>query len=239
MSESTVAARATASRIGPTLRAVLLSPKSGFAAAIKGANRRAQSGRRPIEGAAPMVIAGLGFGALCLLWLKLGSLLRLRNVAAADFRWDYLVASVLLAALLGLGLQWLWGIAGGRLMRMLGVEATRPSPPVLRLVWGLALFPQVLALAVLLPLDLLIVGSETFTSGRLADPLAKLWAALSIAGGSFLAAWSVWLLYQGLAAATSNHGVRTAAIAATAVGLAFLIVATLAVSSRALSGGLG
>lgn len=238
MSESVVAARTTASRIAPTLRAVLLSPESGFAAAIKAANRRAQSGRRPIEGAAPRVIAGLGFGALCLLWLKLGSLLQLRQVAAADFRWDYLVASVLLAALLGLGLQWLWGIAGGGLMRLLEVEA-RPARPILRLVWGLALFPQVLALALLLPLDLLIVGPETFTSERLVDPLAKLWAALSMAGGSFLAAWSLWLLYKGLVAASSNHGVRTAAVVVAAVGLTSLIVATLGLGSRALSGGLG
>jgi hypothetical protein len=255
-----VARASVRGRIGPTLRAVLMAPEAGFGAAIKGAVRGEQSGRRPAEGFAPSVIGALGFGALCLLWLKLASLLHLRQVAAADFRWDFLIASFLLAAVMGLVLQHLWALASGPMVRIFsnrsgrsdhsasgrsGQPPARPkivaypnvSPAVWRSVWGMALFPQTLALVILLPLDLLIVGPETFTSERLADPLSKLWAAISIAGGTFLAAWSLWLLYKGISVALSAPGGRPAALAGSAVVLTTAVIVLLILISRAVAGG--
>ncbi|MFN2524976.1 MAG: hypothetical protein ABR505_01745 [Actinomycetota bacterium] len=248
MSEAAVSRAGGKGRIGPTLRAVLVAPEAGFGAAIKSTLRREQSGRRPGEGYAPSVIGALGFGALCLLWLKLASLLHLREVAAADFRWDFLIASFFLAAALGLALQHLWGALSGPLLRSMASDTSAPSgsgrPParpqasaaVFRSVWGLALFPQMLALAILLPLDLLIVGPETFTSERLADPLAKLWAAISIAGGTFLAAWSLWLLYKGIGVALTAPRGRSVLLGTTAVGLSIGTVVVLVLISRTVSG---
>ncbi len=129
MSDAAVSRTAVRARVGPTLRAVLLAPEAGFAAAARAAQRREQAGRRPSEGFAPGVIATLGFGALGLLWLRLASLLNLREVAAADFRWDYLVASFALIGLVGLGVQQLWGLVGPTAVRLLfpGLTAALPS----------------------------------------------------------------------------------------------------------------
>ncbi|HEX2240294.1 MAG TPA: hypothetical protein VHJ82_04035 [Actinomycetota bacterium] len=236
MSDAAVSRTAARPRVGPTLRAVLLTPEAGFAAAARAAQRREQAGRRPTEGFAPGVVAVLGFGALGLLWLRLASLLNLREVAAADFRWDFLVASFVLTGLIGLGLQQLWGLLGPTAIRILSPGSVKPSRPVLRSVWGLALFPQVLGLAFLLPLDLLIVGPESFTSERLVDPLAKLWAALSITAGTALAAWSLWLFYKGLTVVIEHRGPRAIGVTAAAVSLSIATVLLLALISRGLGG---
>jgi hypothetical protein len=75
----------------------------------------------------------------------------------------------------------------------------------LRLVWGAAAFPQMFALAVLLPSDVLVVGPEAFTTARLTDPVSSAWASLSIAVGVALALWSWGLLAKGVEVAA---GVR-------------------------------
>ncbi len=236
MSEAAVSRGAARGRVGPTLRAVLVAPDAGFAAAIRAVQRREQAGRHPTEGFAPLVIGALGFGALGLLWLRLASLLNLRDVAAADFRWDYLIASFVLAALIGLGLQQLWALVGPLVIRAVTGASVPLSRPILRSIWGLALFPVVLGLAVLLPLDLLIVGPESFTSERIVDPLAKLWAALSIALGAFLAAWSLWLFYKGIAVVTERHGPRAAVIGLAAAALSVSVVFLLVLLSRVFRG---
>ncbi len=233
MSEVAVSRTTARARVGPTLRAVLLTPETGFAAAVRTAQRREQAGRRPTEGFAPAVVAALGFGALGLLWLRLASLLNVREVAAGDFRWDFLIASFLLIGLIGLGVQQLWGLLGPGVIRILSPGSPRPTRSVLRSVWGLALFPQVLGLAILLPLDLLIVGPESFTSERLVDPLAKLWAAMSITGGTALAAWSLWLLYKGMSVVTENRGPQPIAVSTAAVSLSIVAVLVLVFVSRA------
>ena len=149
---------------------------------------------------APYVLTALGGAALILLWLKLGSLLGVRDVAAVEFRWSYLAFAAIAGALLALIAQLMWGAIGSFALRFLDEG---PSARDLRVVWGASAFPQIVGLVLLLPLDLLIVGTDTFTSERLNDPLATGWAALSIAFSFSLAVWSLFIFARGVEVAAS------------------------------------
>ena len=182
-------------RLGLTLRRVLLAPHDGFAAAFKTAERRAKAGRRPAEGVSPYVLAAIGGASATALWLKLGSLSGLRR-ACTDQHLGLLVAAALVVgALLGLLAQQFWGGVGPATIRGLHGDTDRGS---LRLVWGAAAFPQVVWLLVLLPLDLLIIGTDAYSPSSLEDPLSTAWAAFSIAIGISLAVWSLFLFVKGL-----------------------------------------
>lgn len=151
-----------------------------------------------------------------ILWLKVGSLIGARSVAQSDFRWSFLIAVAIGAAALALAAQALWGVLGSRLL-------DTPAR-ALRLVWGASAFPQVGALAFLLPLDLLIVGPATFTSTRLDDPVATGWAALSIALSISLAIWSLFLFFRGVEVAADLD--KNRALGATALGLGCAVAVT-------------
>src|ERR671914_117351 len=155
----------SSARLGLTLRLVLLAPGQGFESALMGAERRDRAAQRPAEGYAPYLLAAVGGAALFLMWLKIGALSGLRD--EASYRLVYLVMALGLGAILGLVAQALWGLTGGRLF-----ESHRATPRNLRLVWGLAAFPNVVTLSVLLPLDLVVVGPAGYTAARLADPVA-------------------------------------------------------------------
>ncbi|MGH2808196.1 MAG: hypothetical protein ACRDKT_13085 [Actinomycetota bacterium] len=206
-------------RLGLTLRSVLLTPRDGFAAALKAAERRARAGSRPAEGLSPYVLAAIGGASLMMLWLKLGALLGLREVCTADNITAYIVASLVLGAVLGLIAQAVWGGVGPRAMRGLHTEVAGRD---LRLVWGASNFPQVFALVLLLPLDLAIVGTDTFTTAKLGDSLATAWAAFSIALAISVALWSLFLFVRGLEVA-GGIGMKKALLA-TLMGLACLAV---------------
>ena len=153
-----------------------------------------------------------------ILWLKLGSLLGFRDVAAADFRWSFLAIALVAGALLALVTQIVWGYVGAAVVRAFGSHAPARD---LRVVWGASAFPQVIALFVLLPLDLLIVGTDSFTSERLDDQLATGWAALSIAFSASLVVWSTFIFVRGVEVAASTTVIK-------AIGLSFLAVLCLA-----------
>lgn len=183
-------------RLGLTLRSVLLSPHDGFAAAFRTADRRARAGRRPAEGISPYVLAAVGGAALMSLWLKIGALGGFREVCSNGYVAAFLAVALVLGGLLGLLAQLLWGGVGLPLLRSMRSDET--SRGFLRLVWGASAFPQVVVLALLLPLDLLIVGTDSYTSGSLEDPVATAWAAFSIAIGISLAVWSLYLFVRGI-----------------------------------------
>jgi hypothetical protein len=223
-------------RLGSSVRSILIAPREGFTAAIKAAERRARLGRRPAEGIASYGLAAAGGAALLLLWLKLGGLLELRSVDSVDFRWGYVVGAVASGAMLGVLAQLLWGAVGSATARRLGGEA---HPRNLRLVWGAAALPQIVALAFLLPLDLVIVGRETFTTDRLGDPVDTAWAALSIATAVSLAAWSLWIFVRGVQVASGIGTVR-AIVGTIAAGFCLvLVVASTAMGAAALAGAAG
>ncbi len=182
-------------RLGLTLRTVLLAPREGFAAAAKAAERRARAGRRPIEGISTYLFTAIGGAALASLWLKAGALFKLRQVCTDQYVAAYIAASLVLGALLALIAQSIWGFVGPSSTSALRGDITRSEA---RLVWGASALPQIFVLIALLPLDLLIVGTDTFTTRPLDESLSTAWAALSIALAASLAVWSLYLFLRGL-----------------------------------------
>lgn len=219
-------------RLGLTLRSVLLSPHDGFAAALKGAERRARAGRRPAEGLAPYVLAAVGGAAAASLWLKVGAMSGLREVCTDRFVAVNIAATLVLGAILGLMAQTIWGLVGPATVRGLRGDTEGRS---LRLVWGASEFPQVVAIALLLPLDLLIIGTDAYTTASLDDPLSTAWAAFSIAIGISLTVWSLFLFIRGIEVAGGIGFWRAAGATAAAIGCwVALIVALVLVGSTAM-----
>jgi hypothetical protein len=212
-------------KLGLTLRSILLSPTDGFSSALRTAERRSRAGRRPAEGWAPVVLTAIGGASLASLWLKIGALVGLREVCAGDRVAGYLAATLVLGALLAVIAFAVWGAVGPSVARKLRGSGTSAG---LRLVWGTALLPQVFALAVLLPLDLAIVGTDTFTTSSLGDPLSTAWAAFSIALSVSLAVWSLFLLVRGMEVVAELSTVRAGAGAAVATLCLLLVVGVLA-----------
>ena len=219
-------------QLGLALRSVLLSPRAGFSDVFGVARRREQTGTRPAEGVAPYILAALGGSALMLLWLKLGSLLGIRDVAAVEFRWAYLVVAAIAGALLALVAQLIWGYVGAAVVRATGEHTSARD---MRVVWGASAFPQIIGLAFLLPLDLLIVGPDTFTSEKLVDPLSTGWAALSIAFSLSLAVWSLFIFVRGVEVAASVSFIKAVMISFVGV----LVLAAIVAGSVAGAGALG
>ena len=229
MSQSTAtpAGNRGSARLGLTLRSVLLAPHDGFAAALKTADRRARAGRRPAEGISPYVLAVIGGGAFASLWLKVGALSGLREVCTDRFVAVNIAAAIVLGGILGLLAQAIWGAVGAPTIRSFRGETDRGA---LRLVWGASAFPQVAALVILLPLDLLIVGSDAFTTGALDDPLSTAWAAFSIALGISLAIWSLFLFVRGVEVAGGIGFWRAVGATGVAIACFALVVGALVVA---------
>lgn len=182
-------------RLGLTLRSVVLVPREGFRAAMRTSERRARAGERPAAGYAPYVLAAVGGAAVMALWLKLSALARVRAFPAEDTDRGLVIAALALGALLGLAGQAAWGALGPLLARRLGTPAEGRD---LRLAWGAAVLPLAIATCALLPLDLLLVGPAAFATDPPADPVARAWAALSIALTLSAAMWSAWLFLRGV-----------------------------------------
>jgi len=215
----------------------LLSPRAGIAGALSHADRRRRTGGRPVEGFAPSLLAAIGGASLSLLWLKVGALMGVREVCSAAYLTGFIVAAAVLGGILGLLAQSLWGAAGGPMLRALGGD--RPDAYELRLVWGAAALPQVFPLFVLLPLDLLIVGRDSFTTTRLVDPVSTAWAAFSIALAASAAVWSLFLLVRGVQAAGSLPRWRAVAGASTALLCLAAVVGAFAAATFLLPQGAG
>jgi hypothetical protein len=208
---------AASARLGSTLRDVLLAPANGFAAASKAIERRSRTGSRPAEGIAPYVLTAIGGAALASLWLKVGALAGIRHVCSDNYLVANIVAALILGAVVALLAHSLWGLAGAPLLRRAQIEIARPE---LRAVWGLAALPQAGVVGLLLPLDLIIIGTRTFMTTSLDDSLSTAWAALSIAFAISLAVWSVYLFVTGIRSFTGGSW-RGAAIA---TGIAIVCV---------------
>jgi Yip1 domain len=208
--QSRPASRSSA-RLGMTLRSLLTNPSRGFESAVKAADRRQQISQRPAEGVAPYVLSAIGGAALLLLWLKLGGLVGLRDATTESYRAAYLALTIATGAALGLIAQVLWGVAGARVL------SERASARDMRLIWGAASLPLCVVVLVLLPLDLVIVGPEIFTTERLDDPLATAWAAFSMAVALVLALWASYLFVRGLRIAADDSRPRVGPAAAVAV----------------------
>ena len=168
-------------------------------------------------------MGALGGASLSLLWLKVGALMGMREVCSASYLTGFIVAAGVLGALLGVLTQSLWGATGPHLLAAVGGE--KPAAYELRLVWGASLLPQVFPLLILLPLDLLIVGRDTFTTAELVDPVSTAWAAFSIAIGLSAFVWTLFLLVRGVQSASSLRRWGAVVGAATALLCLALVIA--------------
>ena len=211
--------------LGRSLRTILFAPKEGFAGI----------GDRTIGGRTPYVFAFLGGAALALLWLKIGALVGVREFCEPRYLGGYVVAAAALGGLLALPVSALWSVTGASLAPVL--HGDKPSTGTLRFVWGAAAFPLILATVVLLPLDLLVVGPETFTTEELSEPLSTAWAAFSLALGVSALAWGLWILLRGYAAAAGIRARRALLGLVLAVVVVGAVVGAVVAASAAVSGG--
>ena len=88
-------------------------------------------------------------------------------------------------------------------------------------------------LVLLLPLDLAIVGTDSFTTAKLGDSLATAWAAFSIALGICIAIWSLFLFVRGLEVA-GGLGAKRALIASLIALACFGVLVGILLASAAL-----
>lgn len=183
----------------------------------------------------PHVLAFLGGASLALLWLKVGALVGVREFCEPRYLGGYIAAAALLGGLLALPASALWSVGGASLGPIL--HGDRPAPGRLRFVLGASAFPLVLATMVLLPLDLLVVGPETFTTEELSEPLSTAWAAFSLALGVSAVGWGVWIFLRGYSSATGVSARRSLAGLALAAGTVALVVGAVVGLSIAVSGG--
>lgn len=150
------------------------------------------------------------------LWLKVRALVGFRALSPSDFHWGLFVTALVFAAVVAVGAQVAWSFAGP--------AAGGPdsgSPRSFRAVWGLSAFPQIAALLVLVPLDVLLVGEGAFTATGGGDSVALAWTALSTAAALSLAVWSAYVFAKGTHVATRAPAGRTAAV----VGMSLVSVA--------------
>jgi hypothetical protein len=211
-----------------------LSPQRGWPAAFALTDGRKKLGARVPEGAAAYVLGAIGGAQLMMLWLKLGGLLNLRSVAAADFKWSYVIVAMIAAALLTLIAQYVWGPLGRLALNRMGSPTDTSR---LRFAWGGSALPQLFGLVILWPLDILIVGRELFTSERIVDTFPALWAALSVAFSVSIAAWSVYLFYKGVRTASGATGSRTLVAMLVALGCIVLVTGGFLLGAVSLAGG--
>ena len=213
---SAVSSRHGSARLGATVRGVLVSPGSAFVPALK----RVETSE---EGRSTYVLAALGGAAAMLLWLKVRALVGFRALAPSDFSWSYFVVALVFAAVVAVLAQILWSFAGP--------AAGGPdsgSPRSFRAVWALSAFPQVPALLLLAPIDLLLVGEEAFTASDTGDSVALAWLALSTAGAVSLAVWSAYVFAKGTHVATRATPLRSAGVVAASLVCVAAVVALLA-----------
>ena len=183
------------------------------------------------------MLSALGGATLGLLWLKVGALLGVREVCNASYLAGFIAATAVLGAVVALISQSVFGLIGPRLASALRGDV--PERYEFRLVWGAAAFPQVFALVLLLPLDLLIVGQDTFTTAELVDPVSTAWAAFSIALGVSALVWSFFLLFRGVGSATGLGAPRALACASGAVLSVVIVVGVLAAATLLIPQGAG
>ncbi len=216
-------------QLGVVLRSVLLAPQRGFQAAVEAFADAGEDERGPWVRYF-YLLGALGGAGLMSVWLKVSGLFDLRRFPRSEFRWSYLLAAFALAAIVGIVAQFAWSAAGAHVVKLMGGKT---SARELSIVWGAAAFPLALALLSLVPLDLLLVGPETFTTDRLGDPLSTAWVALSIALGVSLAAWWLFLLARGAEVAGGLEERRGVVVAAG--GLAAIVVVVLSFRGLALA----
>jgi hypothetical protein len=205
--------------LGARLRNVLVSPRVGFTSALRKGG--AQQATRSFLLVLVVLLDGVATMAL---WLKITGITQLAERTRAEASWGAVLAAVLLGAAFGAFGYLLWGWVGGKLIAQGDGGSSRDR---LRLVWAFAVFPLAAYALVFLPLDLLLVGPEIFSTDRLDGSFAMVWAALSVAIGVSAAAWSGYLFWRGVEVVTGERGRRvfgSVALATACAGLLYAVI---------------
>ncbi len=216
-----------AAAAGSLIREAALTPTTGFPRLFRFASG---AGARSAAKSASFLSFVGGAGGI-LVWLKVSGLVGARDVSPDAFRWGYVIAALILGGLVGLIGRALWVLAMNRVSRGDARE------DLLRLSWGTAALPQVIALLLLLPLDLIVTGRDAFTSARLPTTFETVWAAISIAFALSLFAWSCLLLTRGVRIAIGRRVPGISVIGLAGAGLALLVAGPVLFKSVALLSG--
>ena len=193
--------RSSSSHLGSRLRTVLVSPRNGFRSAMRNGNAKAIASS-PVS----VLLVILGGMATMLMWLRLTSLFRIFDRPISSIEWSFVLGGLALGAILAAISYVVWTRLAPRM-----IDTDRDlSKDRLRVAWSFSDFPLALYAAVLLPLDLLIVGPEIVSTDRLDGTFAMVWSAVSLALLMALAAWSIYLFVIGV---DSASGTRVQSIA--------------------------
>jgi hypothetical protein len=180
----------SASRWGAALRTVLVSPRKGFQALVR-ADRSSSSETGP---QAPVLYALTAFGgaALLLLYFKVRSVFNIGNAEDIKFETGPFATLLVIGAVVALVARWFYS-------RAVPLVAKDGAARKLRVVWSGAAFPLLFLLLIVLPLDLLITGTGSFTRDWSGSG-ATAWAGASTALSLGLLLWSLTLFALGLIA---------------------------------------
>jgi hypothetical protein len=202
---------------GRALRTILISPRNGFAKALR--LSRSDEGRGGRKVLVP-ILSALGGAYLLLMFLKVRGLTGFRDITPSEFDWAPFTLALVVAALSGVLAHYLFGFAATPAASRLG---RRCEPQDLRTVWGLAGFPVAVAFLLLLVLDIAIAGREAYSSVE-DNSLITGWSAGSLTVGLSLGLWSLYLFVKGLAVAAQTRISRS---------LLLVVVATLCLAIAA------
>jgi hypothetical protein len=210
--------RSTSSNLGGRLRNVLLSPRSGFRSALR-PEVAAAAARSPMS----VFIVLLGGMATMALWLRVTGLVQLAERPTAETEWDTVLPALVLGAVVAALAYLVWTRSAPRLTK----TAKSVTSDRLRLVWSFSGFPLAAYTLLILPLDLLLVGPEVFSTDKLDGTFAMIWSALSLALLLAAYTWAVFLFVRGLQATTSDRRptvMRLVFSAAAAVWLFYVLL---------------
>lgn len=172
------------------MRTVLVSPRAGFQALVR-ADRASSSDTGP---QAPILylLTAIGGAALLLLYFKVRSVFNIWNAEDIQFEAGPFATLLFIGAVVALPARFLYS----RAIPFLSKDA---APRKLRVVWAGAAFPLLLLVLIVLPLDLLIAGTGSFTRDW-SGSAATAWAGASTALSLGLLVWSLTLFALGLVA---------------------------------------
>ena len=145
----------------------------------------------------------LAGAATMALWLKVTTLVQIADRPRSETSWDTVLPALALGALVGILAYVLWTRLAPRLATAASGGATTER---LRLAWSFSDFPLAVYAALILPLDLALVGPEVFSTDSLQGDLATVWSAISTALLLATAVWSVFLFVRGVEAASGARG---------------------------------
>ena len=214
---------------GATFREVLVHPSAGVDRALrKGRALRNSGPRRAV--ALTTALAGVAGSSLMLLWLKAGVVFGFADTPPSEFSWGVFAAALVAGAVVGVLAHFAFGVVGSKVTALFRRRSPRSD---LRMAWGVAAFPLIVGLFVLLVLDLSIAGSTAFTQADV-DAFTTAWAATSTAIGISLLLLSGYLFALGVRLVADATRGQTAVLAATAL---FSLAGAAIVSVLALIGG--